>query len=139
MPEDGLVDFDADAGLFSAAEMRGELERLRTELAPAEPAAAAVSAGPCALPAGVPHLPPGLHVSREMEQLATALLSTDPSVRVGFVGMGGIGKTTISAWLVRRDDIRRRFDTICWLPLGPAPRSRGRASGGPNSRPLLQF
>ena len=30
----------------------------------------------------------------------------------------GIGKTTVSSWLARRDDVRRQFDVIAWLPLG---------------------
>ena len=36
-------------------------------------------------------------------------------------GMGGIGKTTVSAWLVRKEDVRRHFELICWVPLGQTP------------------
>ena len=31
------------------------------------------------------------------------------------------GKTTISAWLVRRADVRDRFEAILWCPLGQNP------------------
>ena len=68
-----------------------ELERLRDQLAGAGQQTAAGGAGKvglCRLPAGVPELPPGLQISTEMRQLATALL-TGPSagLRVAFHGM----------------------------------------------------
>jgi hypothetical protein len=120
------------AGLFTADEVRGELERLRADLDAASARPARVVAGqigPCALPAGVPELGGGVRVSSEMRQLALALLpptsgptgGAGASCRVGFCGMGGIGKTTISTWLVRRDDVRQQFDAIAWLPLGQTP------------------
>ena len=82
-----------------------------------------------------------------MEELASVLLSSsEVDTRVGFHGMGGgkqthpskfrtkfrafficgssfsVGKTTISAWLVRRNDIRNKFTgAICWVTLGQAP------------------
>ena len=33
----------------------------------------------------------------------------------------GVGKTTVSSWLVRRDDVRAQFDAIAWVPLGQTP------------------
>jgi hypothetical protein len=93
---------EVDGGdeLFSVAEMRGELERLRADLQESgrrkqRPAAASAN-GQCGLPAGVPELPVGLRVSAKMRELATALLSPAAGTRVGFVGMGGIGGIIIS-------------------------------------------
>ena len=41
--------------------------------------------------------------------------------RVGFWGMGGIGKTVTGAAIVRDDAVRLYFDAIVWLPLGQTP------------------
>ena len=41
--------------------------------------------------------------------------------RVGFWGMGGIGKTVIGAAIVRNDDVRQHFHVIIWLPFGQTP------------------
>ena len=30
-------------------------------------------------------------------------------------------ETTISAWLARREDVRRQFEVICWIALGQEP------------------
>ena len=115
--------------LFTADEVRSELERLRADMEAASSrrskpvgrrsAADGQPAGPCELPAGVPQLPSGLRVSSEMRSLGEALLHG--GCRVGFNGMGGVGKTTVSSWLVRRDDVRERFEAIAWLPLGQNP------------------
>ena len=35
--------------------------------------------------------------------------------------MGGVGKTTISSWLVRQDSCRSTYDKIVWVPLGQHP------------------
>eukprot|EP01052_Picozoa_sp_SAG31_P051243 SAG31_NODE_12078_length_970_cov_1.824340_2_plen_134_part_01 len=37
------------------------------------------------------------------------------------VGMGGIGKTTVSSWLARQDDVRKQFDVMAWVSLGQNP------------------
>lgn len=90
----------ADGELFTVAEMRGELERLKAELTEASSHGGKLArpagekrqqldpTGPCGLPAMVPELPHGLCVSSEMRQLATALLSPTTGLRVGFHGMG---------------------------------------------------
>ena len=126
--EEGLAGGEA---LFTAAEMKEELERLRADMeaASARPKAVGRRSGeqqktswlPCDLPTGVPPLPSGLRVSSEMRQLGLALLSATSRCRVGFCGMGGVGKTTVSSWLVRRDDVRNQFDAIAWVPLGQTP------------------
>ena len=36
-------------------------------------------------------------------------------------GMGGVGKTTTTAALVRDDEVRGRFDRICWVSVGQEP------------------
>lgn len=42
------------------------------------------------------------------------------SVRVGVVGMGGLGKSTLAASLAKSDSVRRRYsDGIVWLGLSP--------------------
>jgi hypothetical protein len=33
----------------------------------------------------------------------------------------GIGKTTISTWICRLDDVRKNFGYICWIALGQSP------------------
>jgi hypothetical protein len=30
-------------------------------------------------------------------------------------------ETTVSAWLARREDVRRQFEVICWIALGQEP------------------
>jgi hypothetical protein len=35
--------------------------------------------------------------------------------------MGGVGKTTISSWLVHQEACRSSFDKILWVPLGQHP------------------
>ena len=79
-----------------------------------------MSSARCALPAGVPTLPPQVRVTTEMKQLLSSVLSFDASVSLqqGFCGMGGIGKTTVSTWLVRQLRVRETFSQICWVPLG---------------------
>ena len=36
-------------------------------------------------------------------------------------GMGGVGKTTTTVALVRDDEVRGRFDRICWVSVGQEP------------------
>eukprot|EP01046_Picozoa_sp_COSAG06_P022821 COSAG06_NODE_1787_length_8398_cov_5.335944_7_plen_595_part_00 len=41
--------------------------------------------------------------------------------RVGFWGMGGIGKTVTGASIARNEGVRLHFHVIIWLPLGQTP------------------
>ena len=88
----------------------------------------------CLLPAGVPQLPPGLWVTVSMKRLLALLqqptsTSTSTSTlfqagaprEVGFCGMGGIGKTVVSAWLARNTSIRSAFERILWVTFGQQP------------------
>ena len=73
---------------------------------------------------GPPQLPTGLRVTFDMENLLVALLKpkdSSNSGQVGFCGMGGIGKTVVSNWLVRNLDVRRKFNKILWVTLGMTP------------------
>ena len=108
---------DTSATDFSAEDAREELERLRKD---EQPTAISAAGGLCVLPAQVPKLPDGLSVTPEMKQLLSALL-TSSKKRIGFCGMGGIGKTTISTWLVREEGTRKQFEQIVWLALGQEP------------------
>lgn len=112
-PEEGDDETVTD---FSAEDVREELERLRKDEQPAVSSAG----GMCALPAQVPKLPEGLRITLEMQQLLSALL-TSANRRIGFCGMGGIGKTTISTWLVREEGTRKQFDQVVWVALGQHP------------------
>ena len=103
---------------FSTEDARQELERLRKDERPA--VAPTDASGMCAIPAGVPYLPEGLRITAEMKQLLSTLLTAGDK-RVGFCGMGGIGKTTISTWLVREDSTRKQFAQIVWVALGQEP------------------
>ena len=96
---------------FSAKDLRDELDRLKSEQEPAVSSTTALkTAGqPAKVPAVVPRLPDGCLVSSSMEELLEQL-TTGTSSRVGFLGMGGIGKTVISTWLVRHDNVREKFD-----------------------------
>ena len=70
----------------------------------------------CPLPAIVPLSPRGMFVTSEMEAVLEGVLSG--AVQVGFCGMGGIGKTTVSAWVVRSEDVRKKFEMVAWITLG---------------------
>ena len=104
---------------FSIEDVKGELERMRA--ADSVPAsghgASAASAAGARLPAVVPGLPLGLRVTTEMKQLLSYLVNSD-ATRVGFCGMGGIGKTVVSSWIVRQPTVRKAFDKIAWVALG---------------------
>jgi hypothetical protein len=117
----------AAEGGFSVSDTREELERLRKDEQPAMAMRgeggggfAQRSGGMCVLPAQVPGLPDGLRIIPEMRQLLSSLMTSDKG-RVGFCGMGGIGKTTISAWIVRQESVRRQFEVIAWVALGQEP------------------
>ena len=109
-----------DAG-FSVDDAREELERLRAEETPAAPTATDAD-GMCPLPMQVPALPDGLQVSAEMKQLRELLLTPSrKKTKLSFCGMGGVGKTTISAWLVREREVRGQFGQVVWATLGQEP------------------
>ena len=56
-----------------------------------------------------------------IETLQQKLLRSSKPTKVGFWGMGGIGKTVTGAAIVRDDGVRDHFDQIVWLPLGQTP------------------
>lgn len=118
---------------FSVEDMRGELERLMSDLRVAKYSKGSINPDNaisilnpttelCKLPAVVPNNPAGLRVTDEMKALLAALLVT-PTVghQVGFCGMGGLGKTVVSTWLVRQDEVRKMFEKIVWITLGQTP------------------
>ena len=114
--------------IFSLAEMREELDRLREETVPSAGAnrrsSKTVGKGGvplCPLPAMVPTLPQGIFVTEKMQSVLDAVLSDTSTPQIGFCGMGGIGKTTVSCWVARSDDVRAKFDTVAWIPLGQTP------------------
>jgi hypothetical protein len=116
--DDGL---DAGDAGFSVDDAREELERLRAEETPAAPTATDAD-GMCPLPMQVPALPDGLQVSAEMKQLRELLLTPSrKKTKLSFCGMGGVGKTTISAWLVREREVRGQFGQVVWATLGQEP------------------
>ena len=128
---------------FSVEELRGELGRLMADLHLAKkemttsaaeandrrlleavhmkPSVSAVRGGQCPLPAGVPPLPAGLRITAEMKQLLGALLAPASTSQIGFCGMGGIGKTTISTWLVRQQQVRENYNQVVWATFGQTP------------------
>ena len=128
--EDG-ADVDAaeeSDSLVLPHEAKEELERLRESHEAAQSTVSMVLADPtqpATIPAGVPKLPARFHATREIQTLTRLVLSTSPSdmakSRVGFFGMGGIGKTVTGAAIVRNEDVRLHFDAIVWLPLGQTP------------------
>ena len=133
---------------FTTSDARQELERLRNDEQPAT--ANADRSGMCALPAQVPDLPEGVRITTEMKQLLSVLL-TSSNDRIGFCGMGGIGKTTVAtcalsvciackmaqhckrpthnspsclcmlSGLTRQEATRKQFEYILWAPLGQDP------------------
>jgi hypothetical protein len=83
------------------------------------------------LPSDVPVLPTSFQ-SRPyaQEQLVAALLDsggnsstavTAPKSRVSSQGMGGVGKTMLTAAVVRDERVRAAFDAIGWLNMSQAP------------------
>jgi hypothetical protein len=115
--------------MFSLTERREELERLRVETAPTKKRSGngGSSSGDgsesllCSLPAMVPTLPRGLFVTTEMQSVLNAVLSETSTPQIGFCGMGGIGKTTVSSWVANNDAVRTRFGMIAWISLGQTP------------------
>ena len=80
---------------------------------------------PATLPVGVPQLPAMFQKTEQISELTRLVLSTAASdmamPRVGFWGMGGIGKTVTGAAIVRDDAVREHFHAVVWLPLGQTP------------------
>lgn len=139
--EDDPSDFssteDEEHAEFTVEDMRGELERLMQDLRMAkrdqEDHLSASGSGRllltsptggstlCPLPAIVPMLPPGLRVTSEMLTLKSALLESRGNPQIGFCGMGGIGKTVVSSWLVRSSEIRKKYEQVVWVTFGMTP------------------
>jgi hypothetical protein len=121
----------SDAAVVTASEAKEELERLRDDLvtkADFQSTGAAVLSDPsqpATIPAGVPKLPARFQSTEQITELARLVLSTSARdmamPRVGFWGMGGIGKTVTGAAIVRDDAVRLHFHAIIWLPLGQTP------------------
>ena len=120
-----------DESAATTNEAKEELERLRDELVSKETSQGSVTpviadpSQPAAIPAGVPKLPPKFHSTEQIHEITRLVLSTSASdmamPRVGFWGMGGIGKTVSGAAIVRDADVRQHFHAIIWLPLGQTP------------------
>jgi hypothetical protein len=115
-----------DTDMFSLTERREELERLRAEQTPSNLRSRRSLSGAtesllCSLPAMVPTLPRGLFVTTEMQIVLDAVLSETSTTQIGFCGMGGIGKTTVSSWVVHNEAVRTRFGMIAWISLGQTP------------------
>ena len=90
--QDEEVENDPGQDLFSVEDIKGEIERMREDMAPGDAAAASKSSSGdtlAAIPSLSPQLPRGVFVSKEMQELQEQLTTTS-CVRVGFVGMGGI-------------------------------------------------
>ena len=84
-----ISDEEDDGTVFSIDDVKGELARMRSGL---DESTVSSGIGVATIPAAVQSLPVGLRISAEMRQLLSNLLSSD-ATRVGFHGMGGIGKT----------------------------------------------
>ena len=73
----------------------------------------------------MPKLPARFQPTEQILELTRLVLSTAAiemaKPRVGFYGMGGIGKTVTGAAIVRDSRVRAHFDGIVWLPLGQTP------------------
>eukprot|EP01052_Picozoa_sp_SAG31_P021579 SAG31_NODE_1675_length_7552_cov_69.287228_9_plen_244_part_00 len=116
-----VVDTSND-DLFSFDELRAELQRLRADAAPANRRKSQQDIdGKCTLPAAVPVLPTGIRVSSTMRSLVDRVLSIATNSRLGLHGIGGCGKTTVTAWLCHQDEIRDAFEVILWCTLGQFP------------------
>ena len=112
--------------------VKAELERLREDVAAATSRAKPVSlqmpqfdpSQPAVVPQPVPQLPKDFRETPAITELRRLLCATtaDGTIqRIGFYGMGGIGKTVASAALLRDENIRAHFDQFLFLPLGQSP------------------
>jgi hypothetical protein len=119
-------------------EVKAELERLRMELEAANSRSTPLLVAqqqqhedytnPLArIPPHVPTLPANFRSTEAIRTLRRYLLETELDYdaetvqRVGFFGMGGIGKTVTSSAIIRDEAVRRHFDKIVYLALGQAP------------------
>lgn len=126
---DNTESFDVAAwgdAMFSLDDMREELERLREGTVPSNGSARkganeASDGVMCNLPAMVPTLPRGLFVTEAMHRVLDAVVSDTSEPQIGFCGMGGIGKTTVSCWVTRDDAVRTKFGMVAWITLGQTP------------------
>jgi hypothetical protein len=111
----------AGFGSFTVDELRLELDRLRVHVAGLRLTADADDApGLCTVPLMVPPAAGSVVVTPAMRELALAV-ARQGSQEVGMLGLGGVGKTTVAAWIARQAETRRRFDRIAWLTFGQTP------------------
>ena len=126
--------------------LRGELDRLRQDLAEAVTHTQRTVAGGAAskvaettlapVPAEVPSLSLNVRPTHDMQKLKQMLLSDDSDDstmavtstkmvgdKIGAMGMGGIGKTVTATWLARDADVRKHFEAVCWCASLLAPAS----------------
>jgi hypothetical protein len=113
--------------LFSVDDVREELSRLNSEMAPEQSRAATGTDSSsntgsdltqtrlAPLPAVVPADPLGFQVTDEMKRVREFMLAPDGPRQVGVCGMGGSGKTVVTAWMSRLPEIRGMFKQICWV------------------------
>lgn len=122
---DSVGTFDVAAWgeeMFSLDEVREELNRLREESGSVSGARLdGNESSLCPLPAIVPTLPHGLFVTVDMQSVLDEVLSDESMPQIGFCGMGGIGKTTVSCWVTRDDAVRTKFGMVAWITLGQTP------------------
>jgi hypothetical protein len=121
---------ELDDVLFTVEDVREELSRLQDEISPTRGASSAdlPSTGGtapalntnklAALPAIVPADPLGFQVTEEMKRVREFMLAPDGPRQVGVCGMGGAGKTVVTAWMSRLPEIRGMFRHICWVIFG---------------------
>jgi hypothetical protein len=119
--------------------LRSELNQLRLTMAQqqSETDVDVQTSAFAPVPAEVPQLPSTFRFTMDMQELKTLLLqggsetsrtvtlssqqTTEASGRVSAYGMGGIGKTMLTAGLCRDNDVRTHFDAILWVTLGQLP------------------
>eukprot|EP01051_Picozoa_sp_SAG22_P005354 SAG22_NODE_315_length_12535_cov_3.240351_13_plen_185_part_00 len=135
MPDEDIAEDFEDGGQMTGSDIRAELARLRADLDSGKAGGGGGGGGgeftsfdpaqPAVLPTNVPALPMDYEETSAVKELRALLLQpkTDPKykTRVGFFGMGGMGKTVTGVALARCGQIRAAFDQIIWLPLGQAP------------------
>ena len=117
---------DADA-------TKAELQRLREDLDAATARSKPIdlrhsvydTTQPAVVPQQVPQLPKDFRETDAIKELRRLLTSvpagSGTTQKIGFHGMGGIGKTVASAALLRDASVREYYDQIIFLPLGQTP------------------
>ena len=119
--DDECEEQEQEVGADAGAELRAELERLRKSTEAKATVKDAFTFDRDALAEvadGVPELPDDFRPTAAIRTLTQNLINSTTQLKVGFWGMGGIGKTVTGAALVREADVRAHFDQIVWLPLG---------------------